>query len=123
MIQVHQELKTICNHHFQGHPAVAPVITLHVFKARVTNTAFEKLSGALKSIEKKLADTQKNFDKLHDKLSKLEKKNLTLNQMNLCFHLENERAVTHLNLLLMRNTVSLHRPYVLRTRGIDRALY
>ncbi len=102
---------------------MAPVITLHVFKTRVTNTAFEKLSDALKSIEKKLADTQKNFDKLHDKLSKLEKKNLTLNQRNLCFHLENERVVTHLNLLLMRNTVSLHRPYVLWTRGIYRALY
>jgi hypothetical protein len=54
---------------------VAPVITLHVLKTRVTNTAFEILSDVLKSIDKKLADTQKNFDKLHDRLSKLEKKN------------------------------------------------
>jgi hypothetical protein len=75
MIQVHREMKIIRGHNFRGHPAVAPVITLHVFKTRVTNTAFEKLADSLKSIEKKLADTQKNFDKLHDRLTKLEKKN------------------------------------------------
>lgn len=75
MIQVHRELKNIRAHNFRGHPAVAPVITLHVFKTRVTNTAFDKLAESLKSIEKKLTDTQKNFDKLHDRVSKLEKKN------------------------------------------------
>ena len=74
MIQVHREMKNIRSHNFRGHPAVAPVITLHVFKTRVTLSAFDKLSDALKSIEKKLTDTQKNFDKLHDRLSKLEKK-------------------------------------------------
>ncbi len=74
MIQVHRELNFIHNHNFCGHPAVAPVITLHVFKTRVTNTAFDKLSEAMKSFEKRLTDTQKNFDKLHDWVSKLEKK-------------------------------------------------
>jgi hypothetical protein len=73
MIQV-CELKVIHNHNFQGHPVVAPVITHHVFKTRVTNTAFDKLSDALRSIEKTLLDTQKNFDKRHDRVSELEKK-------------------------------------------------
>lgn len=75
MIQVHRELKNIWAHNFCGHPAVAPVITLHVFKIPVTNTAFDKLTEALKSNDKKLSDTQKNFDKLHDRVAKLEKKN------------------------------------------------
>jgi hypothetical protein len=75
MLQVHREMKVIRSHNFRGHPAVAPVITLHVFKTRVTNTVFDKLADALKSIDKKLTDTQKNFDKLHDRISKLEKKN------------------------------------------------
>lgn len=75
MIQVHRELKNIRSHNFRGHPAVAPVITLHVFKTRVTFTAFEKLTDSLKSIDKKITDLQKNFDKLHDRVSKLEKKN------------------------------------------------
>jgi hypothetical protein len=66
MVQVHQELKFICHHNFQGHPAVAPVITLHVFKMQVTNTAIKTASDAIKSLEKKLADSQKNFDKMHD---------------------------------------------------------
>ena len=75
MVQVHQELKLIRYHNFRGHPAVAPVITLHVFKTRVTNTAFRSASDAIKSLEKKLADASKNFDKLHERLQKLEKKN------------------------------------------------
>jgi len=33
-------MKVIRTHNFRGHPAVAPVITLHVFKTRVTNAAF-----------------------------------------------------------------------------------
>jgi hypothetical protein len=75
MIQVHRELKLIRTHNFRGHPAMSPVITLHVFKTRVTITAFDKLADTLKALDKKKADTQKNFDKLHDRLSKLEKKN------------------------------------------------
>ena len=72
MIQVHRELKNIRNHNFRGHPSVAPVITLHAFKTRIT--IFEKLSEALKSLENKVTDTQKNFDKLNDRVAKLEKK-------------------------------------------------
>ncbi len=75
MIQVHRELKIIQSHNFRGHPAVAPVITLHVFKTWVTNTAFEKLVDALKSLDKKFTETQWTCDKLHDRLVKLEKKN------------------------------------------------
>ncbi len=75
MIQVHRELKNIRSHNFRGHPAGAPVITLQVFKTRVTNTAFKKLSDALKSLDKKFTNTHKTFDKLHDRLVKLEKKN------------------------------------------------
>jgi len=75
MVQVHQELKLIRHHNFRGHPAVAPVITLHVFKTRVSNTAFKAASDSIKALDKKLADLQKNFDKLHDRLQKLEKKN------------------------------------------------
>jgi hypothetical protein len=75
MIQVHRELKNIRSHNFRGHPAVAPVITLPVFKTRVTFTAFEKLTDSLKSIDKKITDLQENFDKLHDQISKLKKKN------------------------------------------------
>lgn len=75
MIQVHWEMKRIQSHNFRGHPAVAPIITLRVFKTQVTITAFEKLSDSLKSIDKKISDMQKNFDKLHDCLAKLEKKN------------------------------------------------
>jgi hypothetical protein len=74
MIQVNRELKVIRSHNFRGHPAIAPVITLHVFKTRVTLTAFDKLLDSLKSIDKKLSDMQKNFDKLHDHVAKLEKK-------------------------------------------------
>jgi hypothetical protein len=33
MVQVHWEMKNIHAHNFQGHPAVAPVVTLHVFKS------------------------------------------------------------------------------------------
>jgi hypothetical protein len=75
MIQVHRELKNIRNLNFRGHPAVTPVITFHVFKTRVSNTAFDKLSDALKSLDKKVTDMQRNFDKLHDRLVKLEKRN------------------------------------------------
>ena len=74
MIQVHRELKVIRSHNFRGHPAVAPVITLHVFKTRVTNTAFAKLGETLRSMDKKITDTSKNFDKLHERVAKLEKK-------------------------------------------------
>jgi hypothetical protein len=75
MIQVHREMKVIRTHNFRGHPAVAPVITLHVFKTRVTNTAFERLSESLHSLDKKVTDVQKNYDKFQDRLSKVEKKN------------------------------------------------
>lgn len=75
MIQVHREMKVIWGHNFHGHPAVAPVITLHVFKTRVTTTAFLKLTETCSSLSKKLADLQKNHDKLHERISKLEKKN------------------------------------------------
>jgi len=74
MIQVHREMKIIRSHNFRGHPSVAPVITLHVFKTRVTNSAFEKLSESVKSLDKKVGDNQKNFDKVQDRLSKVEKK-------------------------------------------------
>ena len=40
MIQVHCEMKLIRGHNFRGHPSAAPVITLHVFKTRVTTSAF-----------------------------------------------------------------------------------
>jgi hypothetical protein len=66
-------LKVIHNHNFWEHPALAPVITLHVFKTRVTNTAFDKLSDALHSIEKMFTDTQKNFAKPLEQVAKLEK--------------------------------------------------
>jgi hypothetical protein len=52
----------IQNHNFWGHPAVAPVIMLKVLKtSRVPRPAFDKLAEALKSIEKKLADTQRGL--------------------------------------------------------------
>lgn len=52
----------IQNHNFWGHPAVAPVIMLKVLKtSRVPHPAFDKLAEALKSIEKKLADTQRGL--------------------------------------------------------------
>jgi hypothetical protein len=56
MIQVYWELKNIRTHNVQGHPAIAPVITLH------------------ESLDKKVTDTQRNFNKLHEQLQKLEKK-------------------------------------------------
>jgi hypothetical protein len=74
MIQVHREMKLIRTHNFRGHPAVAPVITLHVFKTCVTNTAFDKLHESLRSLDKKVTDVQKNQDKLQDRISKVEKK-------------------------------------------------
>lgn len=55
------------SHNFRGHPAVAPAITLHVFKIRVTLSAFDKLAESLRSMEKKISDLQKNFDKMHDR--------------------------------------------------------
>jgi len=61
MIQVHRELKNIQNHNFCGHPAVAPVIALHVFKTRVTNTAFDKLSDALKLIDQIVTNLQRKI--------------------------------------------------------------
>jgi len=75
IIQVHREMKNIRSHNFRGHPSVSPVITLHVFKTRVTNSAFAKLTESFKSLEKRLGDTQKNFDKIQDRLSKFEKRN------------------------------------------------
>jgi len=51
MIQVHREMKLIRGHNFRGHPSVAPVITLHVFKTRVTTSAFEKLTESIRSLE------------------------------------------------------------------------
>jgi hypothetical protein len=75
MFQVHREMKAIRGHNFRGHPAVAPVITLHVFKTRVTTSAFAKLTEMFKLLDKRVTDTQKNFDKIHDRLSKLEKRN------------------------------------------------
>lgn len=64
MIQVHRELKLIRTHNFRGHPAVSPVITLHVFKTRATVTAFDKLADTLKALDKKwliLKRTLTNF--------------------------------------------------------------
>lgn len=52
MLQVHHEVKVMYGHNFYGHPAVATVITLHVFKTRVMNTAFDKFADAVKSIDK-----------------------------------------------------------------------
>jgi len=75
MIQVHREMKVIRGHNFRGHPSVAPVITLHVFKTRVTTSAFAKLTDTFKALDKRLTDTQKNFDKIQDRLAKLEKRN------------------------------------------------
>jgi hypothetical protein len=74
MIQVHREMKMFRSHNIRGHPAVAPVITLHVFKTCVTNTVFEKLSENYRSLEKKIGDLQKNYDKVQDHLSKENKK-------------------------------------------------
>jgi len=74
MIQVHREMKLIRGHNFRGHPSVAPVIMLHVFKTRVTTSAFEKLTESIRSLEKKVTDNTKNFDKIQDRLSKVEKK-------------------------------------------------
>jgi hypothetical protein len=62
MIQVHREMKVIRGHNFRGHPAVSPVITLHIFKTHDTTTAFAKLADSFKSLDKRLVDTQKNFD-------------------------------------------------------------
>jgi hypothetical protein len=74
MIQVHREMKSIRGHNFCGHPAVAPVITLHVFKTRVTNSTFAKALESIRSLDKRITDMQKNYDKLHDRLAKVEKK-------------------------------------------------
>jgi hypothetical protein len=74
MIQVHREMKAMQGHNLRGHPAVAPVITLHVFKTRVTTSVFAKLTETFKSLDKRVTDTQKNFDKIQDRLSKIEKK-------------------------------------------------
>jgi hypothetical protein len=52
MLQVHHEVKVMYGHTFHGHPAVTTVITLHVFKTRVMNTAFDKFADAVKSIDK-----------------------------------------------------------------------
>jgi uncharacterized protein YdcH (DUF465 family) len=63
-------MKVIRTHNFRGHPAVAPVITLHVFKTRVTNAAFDKLTENYRSLEKRLTDLQKNYDKVASKVVK-----------------------------------------------------
>ncbi len=74
MIQVHRVMKDIRDSQFRGHPSVAPIINLHVFKTRVTTTAFHKLSDSLKAFTKQLGDNQKLMDKLDDRIMKLEKK-------------------------------------------------
>jgi len=68
-------MKQIRQPSFCGHPSVAPVITLHVFKTRVTVTASKTVLESMKALDKKLANSQKSFDKLHGRLAKLEKKN------------------------------------------------
>jgi hypothetical protein len=74
LIQVHRTMKEIRDAQFRGHPSVAPIINLHVFKTRVTATAFAKVGDSIKALTKQVGDQQKFLDKLHDRISKLEKK-------------------------------------------------
>jgi len=45
IIQVHRVMKEIRDFHFQGHPSVAPIINLHMFKTCITATTFTKVGA------------------------------------------------------------------------------
>lgn len=62
-------MKDFLDSRFQNHPAIAPVINLHVFKSHVILVAHTKLQAEIKALSTKL-----NFlDKLNDRMGKLEK--------------------------------------------------
>jgi hypothetical protein len=72
--QVHCTMKEIRDTQFRGHPSVAPIINLHVFKTRITASAFTKVGETIKLLTKQISDQQKFLDKLNDRITKLEKK-------------------------------------------------
>jgi hypothetical protein len=70
IVQTHDIMKEFREHRFKGHPAIAPVVNFHVFRSRVTKTAFEKLSSAVTALNQRMS----NFDSLQGRVAKLEKK-------------------------------------------------
>jgi hypothetical protein len=70
MCQTHQVMNTFLSHRFRGHPAIAPVVLLHIFTTRVTTRAHDEVLTSLTKISKRVDF----MDKLNDRLTKLEKK-------------------------------------------------
>lgn len=70
MAQAHQIMTSFSAHRFRGHPSVAPVVMLHIFTSRITNTAHGKLCDVVDKLTKRID----SLEKLEARLSKLEKK-------------------------------------------------
>lgn len=70
IVQAHDVMREFREYRFKGHPAIAPVVNFHVFRSRVTKTAFEKLNTAVLALTQKMS----NYDSLQGRVSKLEKK-------------------------------------------------
>jgi hypothetical protein len=69
MLNAHKVMKEFLDSRFQNHPAIAPVLNLHVFKSRITIAAHSKLQTEVKALPTKLIF----LDKLNDRISMLEK--------------------------------------------------
>ena len=70
IVQTHEIMKEFREYRFKGHPAIAPVVNFHVFRSRVTKTAFEKLNAAVTALNQRMS----NFDSLQGRVAKLGKK-------------------------------------------------
>ena len=71
MIQAHRVQKAFLDFRFRNHPAIAPVIVLHVFRTRVTVTAYtdeiKRLTGRIVALENQKKQKQYNDDKTEGK--------------------------------------------------------
>jgi hypothetical protein len=70
IVQAHDVMREFREARFKGHPAIAPVVNFHVFRSRVTKSAFEKLNTMVTALTQKMS----GLDSLQGRVAKLEKK-------------------------------------------------
>ena len=69
-LQAHRIQQEFTRVEFRGHPIIAPIVNLHLFKHRVPVTLYRKSEARIKSLEDTVEKLRKDHDKLVTKVGR-----------------------------------------------------
>ena len=70
-LQDHWVIQAFLRVEFCGHPIIAPIVNLHLFKHRVPNAVHNKSLERVKKLEEQVAQLKKDLDRVVQKVTKL----------------------------------------------------